>query len=142
VPVAVVTGLVTARLTAPTPVHVQGTPFSIEGRKVCPRLVGGVPARLGPLAGRHVEGGAGSAAAWGDPPVVLRCGVPPRVTPAGQIVVLDGVDWTTDVDNAGVTWTTVGRRVNVQVRVPGRYDSQGPLLSPLSPVIRRTVPRA
>ncbi|MDP9239722.1 MAG: DUF3515 domain-containing protein [Actinomycetota bacterium] len=141
-PVAVAAGLITARVATLPAVHVDGAPFTIEGRRVCPRLVDGLPNRLGKLAARRVEGGSGSAAAWGGPPVVLRCGVAPRIAPVGQIVVLDGVEWTTDVDKTGVTWTTVGRRVNVAVRVPGRYDSQGPLLSTLSPAIKDMIPKA
>jgi hypothetical protein len=142
VPAAVVTGLVAAHLATPPPVRVDGTPFTISGRQVCPRLVDGLPDHLGQLPARQVEGALRSAAAWGDPPVVLRCGVAPRVQPVGQLVTLDGVDWTTDVDDSGVTWTTVGRQVDVQVRVPGRYDSQGPMLALLSPILKRTIPKA
>lgn len=131
-----------ARLTSPRPVTVDGTPFTLEGRQVCPRLVTALPGRLGRLPARQVKGARTSAAAWGDPPVILRCGVPPRIAPASQIVVLNGVEWFTDVDNTGVTWTTAGRRVNVQVRVPGRYDSQGPLLSGVSPAVESTVPKS
>jgi len=137
----VAVGLITAHMSTRPAVHVVGAPFSIEGRRVCPRLLHALPQRLGNLAARDVEGG-GSAAAWGDPPVLLRCGVAPRIGPVGQIVVLDGVDWTTDVDNSAVTWTTLGRGVTVSVRVPGHYDSQGPLLTTLSPTIKAYVPRA
>jgi hypothetical protein len=137
----VVAGLLVAHLAASRPVKVDGTPFTIEGRRVCAALVHALPDRLGTLRARKVSGATSSAFAWGDPPVVLRCGVAPRIGPAGQIVALDGVDWTTDIDGGGVTWTTVGRRVNVAVRVPGRYDSQGPLLATLSPKLQRLLPR-
>jgi hypothetical protein len=60
--------------------------------------------------------------------------------PVGQLLTIDGVDWTPEENATGVTWTTVGRQVTVQVRVPRRYDSQGPLLAPLSPALRRTIP--
>jgi hypothetical protein len=142
VPAAVVAGLVAAHLAATSPVRVDGRPVTLSGRQICPRLVEGLPDRLGRLPARRVESAVRSAAAWGDPPVVLRCGVAPRIGPVGQVVTLDGVDWTADEDHAGVTWTTVSRRVDVQVRVPGRYDSQGPLLAMLSPILGRTVPKA
>lgn len=120
--------------------RVADAPTAADARRVCSNLVSALPERLGELTRRRVDGDRRAAAAWGDPPVVLQCGVPGLGHPVGQLVTIDGVDWTPEEDRAGVTWTTVGRRVTVQVRVPDRYDSQGPLLAPLSPVLRRTVP--
>ncbi len=122
--------------------RVAGRPFTLEGRRVCPHLMAALPDRLGRLPGRRVVADRRSVAAWGDPPVVLRCGVAPRPGPVGHYLVLDGVWWTTDAGGGTVTWTTVGRRVNVQVLVPATYDSQGPLLAGLSPPLNRTISRA
>lgn len=140
VPAAVVAGLVAAHLARPDPLAVSVSPVDAEATQACAHLVHALPRRLGALPARRITGSSRAAAAWGDPPVVLRCGLPPRPGPVGDLVTLDRVDWTFEADNTGVTWRTVRRRVSVEVRVPGRYDSQGPLLARLSPALLRTVP--
>jgi len=80
-------------------------------------------------------------AAWGDPPVGLRCGGPAPAGPVGQVITVDGLDWAPVADAEGVTWTTTGRRVTVVVRFPKPYDAQGTRVAVLSPAILRTVPR-
>ncbi len=140
VPVAVVAGLIAARLDRPDPLTVSVSPVDAEAKRACAHLVDALPSRLGALPARRVTGSSRAAAAWGNPPVVLRCGLPPRAGPVGDLLTLDRVDWTFEADNTGVTWWTVRRRVTVEVRVPGRYDSQGPLLAMLSPALLRTVP--
>lgn len=82
------------------------------------------------------------SAAWGDPPVILLCGQIAAPSPVGDLVTLDGVDWAPVTDKAGVTWTTIGRRATVRVRVPSKYDDQAPLLARLSPAIIRALPPA
>lgn len=73
--------------------------------------------------------------------MTLRCGLIAAPTPLGALVTLDGVDWAPVSGNGAVTWTTVGRPATVQVRVPSRYDAQGPLLAELSPAIIRALPK-
>jgi len=139
-PVAVVAGLVAARLTANQPIEVPDPPSSVESRRLCAALTAALPRRLAQLAARTVDGNPRAAAAWGDPPVILRCGLLATPSQLGQLVTLDGVNWAPVVGKHEVTWTAVGRPVTVQVRVPRRYDSQALLLAELSPVIVRTLP--
>ncbi len=70
------------------------------------------------------------AAAWGDPRIVLRCGVP---TPAGyektsEMVVVNGVSWFAQEQTAGYLFTAVGRSPVVEVYVP---DTHQPQINPL-----------
>ncbi len=120
----------------PDPVRIPSGGAPDEGRPECASLIAALPDRLGPLTRRRVEGDIRGGAAWGSPAVVLRCGVPAPPRPIGALFTADGVDWTPREDPDGVTWTTVGRPVSVQVRFPARYDSQGPLLATLSPALR------
>jgi hypothetical protein len=59
-------------------------------------------------------------AAWGDPAVVLRCGVgrPAALTPTSQVVEVDGVEWFLTEPSPPYVFTTVGRGTYLQVRVP------------------------
>ena len=74
---------------------------------------------------RRKTGGNPLGAAWGDPPIVLRCGVP---RPAGQdrfaaCQTVNGLDWfapeSASTDQAAdVVLTTIGREPRVEVVVP------------------------
>lgn len=83
---------------------------------------------------------ADRVAAWGDPAVVLRCGVAVPSAPTTQLLTIDGVDWIAEPSETGVTWTTTRRRVTVEVFVPKSYDSQGPLISDLAPAVKQADP--
>jgi Protein of unknown function (DUF3515) len=63
-------------------------------------------------------------AAWGDPPVVLRCGVadPTGLTATSEIIEVEGVDWFLTEPASAYVFTTVGRRANIEVAVPRSVD--------------------
>lgn len=142
IPVAVVAGLVASRLTTEQQVRIPEPPSTAESRQLCSALTWSLPKRLGPLPARQVDGNTQVSAAWGDPPVILQCGLIAAPTPVGQLVTLDGVDWAPVTDKTVVTWTTIGRKATVRVVVPRKYDNQAPLLAHLSPAISRAVPKA
>jgi hypothetical protein len=80
--------------------------------------------------------------AWGQPPIVLRCGVPTptALTPTSQLLTVDGVDWLPEQLTQGYLFTTVGRQVNVEVAVPDAYSPEAGVLTDLSPVIAKLDP--
>jgi hypothetical protein len=56
--------------------------------------------------------------AWGQPPVVVRCGLsepPPTTT---SCLTVDGIDWVVDPAGDPITALTYGRSPALQVRVP------------------------
>jgi hypothetical protein len=107
----------------------------------CPKLMSTLPLELTGLASRLVRSDTAYAYAWGDPPVVLRCGVP---TPAGFVVgtgtiLINGVQWFVDTsDPAATVWTTVDRPVGIEVRVPASLDSAS--VTELTPLIAKALP--
>jgi len=64
-------------------------------------------------------------AAYGDPPVSVRCGVPrpAGLSGASELVEVDGVTWFPEELTAGWAMTTVGRAAHVEIVVP---TAQGP----------------
>lgn len=63
--------------------------------------------------------------AWGQPALVLRCGVP-RPTgfvPTSALIVINGVQWFTVQRTGAVVWTVVDRPVYVELTVPSAYSS-------------------
>jgi hypothetical protein len=124
------------------PLVVVDTPdVTPEADLACPVLMGQLPVELAGETARRVDSDSLFAYAWGDPPVVLVCGVAP---PAGYAadtgtLAISGVEWFVDDTDPDVyVWTTVDRLVPVEVRVPAEYDSA--LVTALGPIISTTLP--
>ena len=83
-------------------------------------------------------------AAWGDPPVRLRCGVrPPRgLTAESEVVEVDGVEWFLAEPAPPYLLATVGRATVVEVLVPPdtpRSEVTAPLVD-LAPAVKTAIP--
>jgi len=112
-------------------VHVDGFHLATADRSACADLVSALPGTLDDRAKRAVSG-SDYAAAWGDPAIVLRCGVgrPKGFDRFSQCQRTDGIDWfvpdstITDL-GADVVMTTVGRSPAVEVRLPAKYRPAG-----------------
>jgi hypothetical protein len=113
----------------------------------CQTLHERLPASLDGRQARAVEPSTRFAAAWGQPAVVLRCGIgsPSALRADSQLVSVDGVDWffedVTDADGEpAVRFTTTGRVAWVEVTVPGpRTGATAPLVD-LANAIAASVP--
>ena len=79
----------------------------------------------------------GLTAAWGDPPIVLRCGVPrpAALMPTSQLVTVDGVDWFAEPLSNGYLFTTYGRAAYVEVAVPSAYQPPAAVLTELAAAV-------
>jgi hypothetical protein len=115
---------------------VEVPPVTPEARKSCPALMAKLPLELAGEPSRPVDSDTLHAYAWGDPPIVLICGVDP---PAGFVVgvsaiQINGVQWYVDTTDPDTTvWTTVDRPVHVQVSLPASVDS-GPVTALTTPI--------
>jgi hypothetical protein len=140
-PVADVSGTTSPARGDLPPVHVDTPEVTPAADLACPVLMGQLPLELAGESSRLVDSATPYAYAWGDPPVVLTCGVPP---PAGYVVgsatiAISGVEWFVDTSRPDVVvWTTVDRNVPVQVQVPASTDSAS--VTALCPVIAAALP--
>jgi Protein of unknown function (DUF3515) len=79
------------------------------------------------------------ALAWGDPQIVLRCGLPGLEPTTSTCLVVDGQGWVVgDPDADPVVFTLYGHDPTVDVSVPasyGRTSASGALVD-LAPVAR------
>lgn len=128
----------------PVPVQVPQVKPSAAG--VCRSLARVLPDEVDGRARAATEPVSARTAAWGDPPVVLRCGVdkPVELTPDAEILEVNGVEWVLRESPHDFTFTTVGRTAYVELRVPGavhRSEATAPLVDLADPV-RRAVPLA
>ena len=119
---------VAAPRTALPTVRVAAPPASAAAARSCPAFLATLPLTLTYVA------------AWGEPPVLLRCGVPrpPGFVVGAQTIVVNGVAWYPEPHGARTVWTAVDRPVYVEVTVPTGYAS-GPVAE-LSTGLARTLP--
>jgi len=113
-------------------------------KRVCAKLVAALPDHLDDAERRPTRPEGAPTAAWGDPPLVLRCGVakPADLGPSSEILEVDDVEWFLAESAAGYTFTTVGRRAYVALTVPPsvrRADATAPLVD-LAPAVSRHDP--
>lgn len=132
----------------------------------CAQLMADVPTVLGGLDRRELMGSSGAAggsdlpdgaqdgatsdiqagavAAWGDPPVVLRCGIPTpaELTCSAPVQVVDGVTWLPLSGQGATTYLVVDRSVRVALTVPDGMTSTGPWQEMSETVARALPPRA
>jgi hypothetical protein len=120
---------------------VEVPPVTPEADASCPALMGALPVDLDGKPSRRVQADSPYAHAWGDPAIVLVCGVD---RPAGYVVgaaaiQINGVQWYVDTSNPDTTvWTTVDRPVYVQVSLPSSVDSAP--VTALTPQIAQSLP--
>ncbi|MGA8208948.1 MAG: DUF3515 domain-containing protein, partial [Nocardioidaceae bacterium] len=114
--------------------------------RACAALVAALPDRVADQDRREVRSEGGYVAAWGDPAIVLRCGVPrPRgFDRFSGCQNANGVDWfIPESQQSGhpvaVRMTTVGRAQNVEVSIPEKFFPPVNTMVDLAPALKRTV---
>ncbi|HET8561489.1 MAG TPA: DUF3515 domain-containing protein [Marmoricola sp.] len=107
-------------------VDVARFPVDAAARRECPDLVKALPGHVSDQARRRVAGSP-YAAAWGDPPIILRCGVgrPHGFDRFSTCQTANGIDWYVPPsdypEHADVLMTTVYREPAVEVHLPAGY---------------------
>ncbi|RJL25049.1 DUF3515 domain-containing protein [Bailinhaonella thermotolerans] len=108
----------------------------------CRALAKELPARLSGQDRVETDPPSPYVAVWGSSPaIMLRCGVPrpAAMRPSDQVAVVEGVSWFEDPARPAL-FTAIGLQAHVELTIPPAYSSGG-VLTDLSPLIKRTVPR-
>jgi Protein of unknown function (DUF3515) len=123
-------------------VHVEPYVAQAGSEQACAALLDALPEVVSDAVRREVEPASDLAAAWGDPPVVLRCGVPlPREYRAdAQLLDVDGVGWFPVDGKGGTFFTATDREPYVEVAVPDDYAPEAVVLADLAVAINSTIP--
>ncbi|HEX5017992.1 MAG TPA: DUF3515 domain-containing protein [Actinomycetes bacterium] len=110
----------------------------------CADLMNSLPVSLVDQSMRETDPPSPLTAAWGDPPITIRCGVPDpdALTPAAQLYSVSGVDWFPEELTQGYVFTTYGRTTNVEVTVPDDYEPEISAVTELSALVAETIPRS
>jgi Protein of unknown function (DUF3515) len=101
-------------------------------RAACARILTALPDSLAGERRRPITPHDALGAAWGDPAMVLTCGVdrPADFDEFATCVEANGVDWfvpadQVEDDSLDVTFSTAGYRPIVQLDVPAEYRPEG-----------------
>jgi len=76
-----------------------------------------------------------AAVAWGDPPIVIVCGIEFETPPDAQVLTIEGIDWVAEMTEAGSVFTTVSTQPTVQVRVPVAYRPEIDAVVEITPTL-------
>jgi hypothetical protein len=112
-------------------------------RETCARLVNYQPPKLDGKDSRVTDPRTPLVHVWGDPPIVMRCGVatPPGYDPSSALTAtVNGVRWFQHNNGDVVTWTAVRSSANIELNVPKTYEGQGGFLVELAESIKKTIP--
>jgi hypothetical protein len=123
------------------PLPVDVPPVTAEAEASCPALMAALPLELAGEPSRAVQSDSPFAYAWGEPPVVLVCGVarPAGLEPTSPLIQINGVNWFVDTSAPdAIVWTAVDRPVHVQVTVSADTDSAP--VTALGPVLNDALP--
>ena len=122
---------------SPGDVEIARPALDADEKEACAELVRALPARLVDQERRGPEVTHG--AAWGDPAVVLRCGVdePAGFDELSTCQVVNDVAWFIPEEQVtgepvDILMTTVGRQPNVEVTLPEDYFPPAAAMAQLS----------
>ena len=110
--------------------------------KFCADLGAILSVSLGGALLRDTNPGSPGTKAWGDPAIVLRCGVatPNTFSAASQLLTVNNVNWYPEELQAGVRFTSVETSEFVEVSIPSDYDTTAEILTDLSSAISSLAP--
>jgi hypothetical protein len=136
-----VAGALLAALTAcgagPVPVAVPDP--APEVTEACTTLVKAFPDKILDAERRDTDPPSPLTTAYGDPPIEVTCGVSP---PAGmaqaqsQCFEVNGVGWFAKEAGNGVIFTTIGRKLYVEIAVPAKYSPEANALTDVSDAVK------
>ncbi|WP_431042086.1 DUF3515 domain-containing protein [Streptomyces sp. P1-3] len=116
-----------------------------ETGRICEALLDAVPDSVAGGERRETEPSSPYTTAWGDPAIVLRCGVEPpeeMKNPRAAGGRFRGVDWMLENPEGGRhRCTTTYRKAYVEVSIPEEYGDVQALVE-LADAVRKTVPKS
>ena len=121
-------------------VHVDAYPTTNSSELDCAALLGDLPPTVAGQPRRLVAGKI--AGAWGDPPILLRCGVekPASLKPTSECHEVNGVGWLAEPQSDGYLFTTIGRKHYASLEVPEDYQPAADALADVADLIARHLP--
>lgn len=123
-------------------VEVAGHGIAPGAQRACAALVEALPEVVDDAVRRDVEPAQPGLAAWGQPPIILRCGVeqPAGLDPTMAVLEVGGVGWRSLGGDGGTFFYLDGADVEVEVAIPDDYAPEAQVLLDLADAVRASVP--
>lgn len=121
-------------------VRVDAYPTTKGSDLDCAALLGDLPPTVAGQPRRLVVDDL--AGAWGDPSIIMRCGVekPVALKPDSQCHDVNGVGWLAEKQPDGWLFTTIGRKHYISLDVPSDYEPAADALADVADLVRRHLP--
>lgn len=110
------------------------------GDPACERVAAQWPVHVAGQPRAAMEGAAVGSAAWGDPPVVARCGLDPLPPTENDCIAAEGVDWVArnrSQSEGGMIFVTYGRSPAIEIAVPAAYAPEPLVLAAFAEAARQ-----
>ncbi|KGN31838.1 hypothetical protein N802_18900 [Knoellia sinensis KCTC 19936] len=118
---------------------VEIAPTPLATGDVCRDVASAWPASAGDHARREVTD-ANAGAAYGDPAIIARCGVPALGPTTDDCIEVDEMGWVASKLSDGTRFTTFGRDPAIEVLIPSDYAPE-PLLLPAFTAAAEKLPK-
>jgi hypothetical protein len=130
-----------------SPISVAAPPANAAADAPCTTLLGDLPTAIatsdGTLAGRPAQSTWTYVAAWGQPAVVLRCGVPRpaalTVNSGAFVIAVDNVNFFQSKSGSNFIYTAIDRAAYIEISVPTSYSQ--PPIGPIASAIATALPQ-
>ncbi|GAA1163313.1 DUF3515 domain-containing protein [Nocardioides aquiterrae] len=120
------------------PPEIDAPDLSAADAATCRDFVNALPETLGGHEPAATTGDTVYGAAWGDPAIVLTCGVGPvDLTEVPPCTVVNGVGWVVQETDGRTTLTADGYRPRVRLVVPDDYEQPAGLVTGLAPLVKK-----
>lgn len=96
----------------------------------CNELSTSLPVTISDQLIRSTSSDSSGVAAWGDPAIILRCGVdkPASIQPTSQLITVNGIDWYPEELTQGQRFTSMNTQQFVEVNIPLEYQPASGIL--------------
>ncbi len=113
-----------------------------QAADLCRTLVAKAPDTMFGQDRISVEPASDYVAAWGDPPIALRCGVerPERLRPDSELLVVNDIAWFAQPPDNPNLYTAVGREAYVELSISPSYGAPAEGLVAISDLITEEIP--
>ncbi|MFC0628460.1 DUF3515 domain-containing protein [Kribbella deserti] len=135
--------LLGAAACSPGPVGIAVPTPAPEVASACASLINALPERITEGERRETDPVSPLTRAYGDPPIELTCGVAPpagMAEAASQCFEVNGVGWYAQEAENGVIFTTIGRKLYLEMAVPNAYSPEANVLTDVAPAIKSQNP--
>jgi hypothetical protein len=114
--------------------HMEIEPGSTGKSSFCLKLIQGLPVEIANQLLRSTKPTDTGTAAWGDPAIVLRCGVlkPQSMTATSRIISINSIDWFQEPLTEGNRFTSVNTSEYIEINIPNSYEPASSILVDLA----------